>query len=194
MTDNMDLSDTWPIVPCYNESQVIREVLEYVRETFPNIVAINDGSSDNSSLEIHRVGAHLVSHPVSLGQGAAIQTGMEYARAQADLKHFVTFDADGQYQVKDVVAMVQRLRTEPIDIIVGTRSGRRRTEDDQMPLIKRTVLKTVVMLPPRTRRLGFTDAHNSLRAFNRTVAEQLNLRMNGVSHTSEFVGVMDSRG
>ena len=53
MTDNMDFSDTWLIVPCYNEGQVIREVLEHARETFPNIVAVNDGSSDNSSLEIH---------------------------------------------------------------------------------------------------------------------------------------------
>ena len=113
--------DTWLIVPCYNEGQVIQEVLASARETFPNIVAVNDGSRDNSAQAIHAAGAHLVNHPVNLGQGAAIQTGVEYARAQPGAKYFVTFDADGQHQVKDVKRMIHRLRTEPIDIVVGTR-------------------------------------------------------------------------
>lgn len=189
-----DFSDTWLIVPCYNEGQVIREVLENALQTFPNIVAVNDGSADDSGLQIHLSGAHLVNHPVNLGQGAAIQTGVEYARAQPGAQYFVTFDADGQHQVKDVVAMVERLRSEPVDIIVGTRFGRPRAEEDQVPLIKRIVLKTVVALSPRTRRLGLTDAHNGLRVFNRTVAEQMNLRMNGMSHASEIVELMDRRG
>ena len=186
--------DVWLVVPCFNEGTVIEEVLAAARETFPNVVAVDDGSADDSAAAIHRAGAHLVRHPVNLGQGAAIQTGVEYARAQPGARYFVTFDADGQHQVKDVLAMVQRLRTEPIDIVVGTRFGRPRGEDDQVPLIKRLVLRTVVMLSPRTRRLGLTDAHNGLRAFNRRVAEDLNLRMNGMSHASEFVELMDSRG
>ncbi|GAA1734019.1 Glycosyl transferase family 2 [Dietzia kunjamensis subsp. schimae] len=186
--------DVWLIVPCFNEGTVIEEVLRSARGTFPNIVAVDDGSADNSAAAIHRAGAHLVRHPVNLGQGAAIQTGVEYARAQPGARYFVTFDADGQHQVKDVLAMVGRLRSEPVDIVVGTRFGRPRRDDDQVPLIKRLVLRTVVLLSPRTRRLGLTDAHNGLRVFNRRVAEDLNLRMNGMSHASEFVELMDSRG
>ncbi|MBB0991847.1 MULTISPECIES: glycosyltransferase family 2 protein [Dietzia] len=186
--------DVWLIVPCFNEGTVIEEVLRSARGTFPNIVAVDDGSADNSATAIHRAGAHLVRHPVNLGQGAAIQTGVEYARAQPGARYFVTFDADGQHQVKDVLAMVERVRSEPVDIVVGTRFGRPRRDDDQVPLIKRLVLRTVVLLSPRTRRLGLTDAHNGLRVFNRRVAEDLNLRMNGMSHASEFVELMDSRG
>ncbi|MFN7244725.1 MAG: glycosyltransferase, partial [Dietzia cercidiphylli] len=122
------------------------------------------------------------------------QTGVEYARAQPGARYFVTFDADGQHQVKDVLAMVERVRDEPVDIVVGTRFGRPRSEGDQVPLIKRIVLKTGVMLSPRTPRRGLTDAHNGLRVFNRRVADDLNLRMNGMSHASEFVELMDSRG
>ncbi|KAA0917944.1 glycosyltransferase family 2 protein [Dietzia sp. ANT_WB102] len=186
--------DVWLIVPCFNEGSVIEDVLRSALETFPNIVAVDDGSADNSAVAIHRAGAHLVRHPVNLGQGAAIQTGVEYARAQPGARYFVTFDADGQHQVKDVLAMVGRLRAEPVDIIVGTRFGRPRGGDDQVPLIKRLVLRTVVLLSPRTRRLGLTDAHNGLRVFNRRVADDLNLRMNGMSHASEFVELMDSHG
>ena len=184
--------DTWLIVPCYNEGQVIQEVLASARETFPNIVGVNDGSADDSAAQIRAAGAHLVDHPVNLGQGAAIQTGVEYARKQPGAEFFVTFDADGQHQVKDVVRMIERLRTEPLDIIVGTRFAGQ--ENSQVPWIKRAVLKTVVMLSPRTKKLGLTDAHNGLRAFNRKVAEEMNIRMNGMSHASEIVSMIDQHG
>ena len=190
----MQNQDTWLIIPCFNEGTVIGDVIRHARETVPNIVAVNDGSSDNSAEEIHKAGAHLVNHPVNLGQGAAIQTGVEYARAQPGARYFVTFDADGQHQVKDVVAMLERLRNEPVDIIVGTRFGRPRSADDQVPWIKRLVLKTVVLLSPRTRKLGLSDAHNGLRVFGKKVADELNIRMNGMSHASEFVAQMDERG
>lgn len=190
---SQDFQDTWLIIPCFNEGTVIQDVIESARETFPNIVAVNDGSKDASAERIHAGGAHLVNHPVNLGQGASIQTGIEYARKQPGAQYFVTFDADGQHQVKDVVAMISRLRTEPLDIIVGTRFGRPRAEDDQVPWIKRVVLKTVVLLSPTTRKLGLTDAHNGLRVFNRTVAEEINIRMNGMSHASEIVTMIADR-
>lgn len=192
MDTSHDFSDTWLVVPCYNEGQVIQDVITQARLTFPNIVAVNDGSADNSADAIRASGAHLVNHPVNLGQGAAIQTGVEYARAQPGAQYFVTFDADGQHQVKDVVAMVERLRAEPLDIIVGTRFAGQ--DNSQVPWIKRVVLKTVVMFSPRTKRLGLTDAHNGLRAFTRRVAEEMNIRMNGMSHASEIVAMIDQLG
>ncbi|KAB1504480.1 glycosyltransferase [Corynebacterium sp. 320] len=183
-----DNRDVWLIIPCYNEATVIGDVIRNALPTFPNIVAVNDGSADHSATEIHRAGAHLTNHPVNLGQGAAIQTGVEYARNQPGARYFVTFDADGQHQVKDVVRMLERLRTEEVDIITGTRFGGQ--DNSQVPLLKRIVLKTVVLLSPTTRKLGLSDAHNGLRVFNKRVADDLNLRMNGMSHASEFVTAM----
>ena len=185
-------SDTWLIVPCYNEGSVIFDVLSHARETFPNIVAVNDGSRDDSAAQIRAAGAHLVNHPVNLGQGAAIQTGVEYARAQPGAQFFVTFDADGQHQEKDVVRMIERLRAEPVDILVGTRFAGQ--DNSQVPWIKRMVLKTVVLLSPSSRKLGLTDAHNGLRAFNKRVADEMNIRMNGMSHASEIVTMIDKCG
>ena len=52
-----DFSDTWLVVPCYNEGTVIQDVLENARKTFPNIVAVNDGSQDDSARRIHAAGA-----------------------------------------------------------------------------------------------------------------------------------------
>ena len=66
----------------------------------------------------------MVRHPVNLGQGAAIQTGVEYARSRPGAAVFATFDADGQHRVKDVVRMIDRLAAEDLDIVIGTRFAR----------------------------------------------------------------------
>ncbi|AOS60983.1 glycosyltransferase family 2 protein [Actinoalloteichus hymeniacidonis] len=185
-----DYDDVWLIVPVYNEAQVIREVVQNARLTFPNIVCVDDGSRDASVSEIRQSGAHLVRHPVNLGQGASLQTGIEYARTQPGAKYFVTFDADGQHRVEDVVRMIDRLRKEPVDILVGTRFH---GDTSHIPWIKRLVLKTVVALSPRTRRLKLTDAHNGLRAFNKTVADGLDITINGMGHASEIIAIIDRK-
>jgi len=183
--------DVWLVIPVYNEAPVIAAVVGAALRTFPNIVCVDDGSSDGSAERIACSGARLVRHPVNLGQGAAIQTGVEYARRQPGARFFVTFDADGQHQIDDVLRMVRRLRTEPVDIVVGTRF---QGEDSRIPLLKRVVLKAAVKLSPRSRRLGLTDAHNGLRAFNRTVADGLDITSNGMGHAPEIVEMIDVRG
>ena len=179
-----DQRDVWLVVPVYNEAPVIADVVRDVRATFPNVVCVDDGSKDRSAEQIRLSGAHLVRHPVNLGQGAALQTGIDYARSQPGAQYFVTFDADGQHQVKDVERMVERLRHEPLDIVLGTRFH---GDTDHIPFLKRFVLKTVVLLSPALRKLKLTDAHNGLRAFNRTVAEGMNITLNGMGHASQIV-------
>lgn len=189
-SQGQDFSDCWLIIPCFNEGSVIRQVIENARQTFPNIVAVNDGSADDSAAQIHAAGAWLVNHPVNLGQGASLQTGIEFARSQPGAKYFCTFDADGQHQVKDVIAMLNKLKNENLDIVIGTRFGENSPKESEVPLLKRIVLQTVVFLSPTTRKLGLTDAHNGLRVFNKHVADNLNLRMSGMSHASEFVDII----
>ncbi|HEX5405435.1 MAG TPA: glycosyltransferase family 2 protein [Pseudonocardiaceae bacterium] len=184
----VDNADVWLIIPVYNEATVIGDVVRGVLRTFPNVVCVDDGSKDGSAGQIRTSGAHLVQHPINLGQGGALQTGIEYAREQPGAEYFVTFDADGQHQVEDALGMVERLRTEPLDIIVGTRFH---GDTSHIPLAKRLVLRTVVALSPRLRRLNLTDAHNGLRAFNRTVATHMEIRLSGMGHASEIVEMID---
>ena len=177
--------DVWIILPAFNEAQVIGEVIADLRGVFSHVVCVDDGSSDDTADLALRAGAHLVPHPVNLGQGAAIQTGVEYARRQPGAAVFVTFDADGQHRVKDVLAMIDRLSRGDVDVVVGTRFAG--TTISQTPPLKRLILRTAAALSPSSHQLGLTDAHNGLRVFNRTVADHLNLTMNGMSHAGEFV-------
>ncbi len=127
-------------------------------------------------------------HPVNLGQGAAIQTGVEYARKQPGAAVFATFDADGQHRVKDVIRMIDRLSAEDVDLVIGTRFADPGVVS-RTPLLKRLVLRSAAALSRRSRKLGLTDAHNGLRVFNKTVADGLNLTMSGMSHADEFIAL-----
>jgi len=176
--------DAWIVVPAFNEAGVIGDVIGAVRSVFTNVVCVDDGSADGTGDIALRAGAHLVSHPVNLGQGAAIQTGVEYARSRPGARVFATFDADGQHRVEDLVTMIDRLRRDDVDIVIGTRFG---AGVSRPPLLKRVVLQTAVRLSPRGRALGLTDSNNGLRVFNKTVADGLDITMNGMSHATEFV-------
>ena len=181
------LSETrnvWIVVPAFNEAGVIGEVIADLRSVFSNVVCVDDGSGDDTGEVALRAGAHLVRHPVNLGQGAAIQTGVEYARRQPGAQVFATFDADGQHRVKDLVTMIDRLGTGDVDLVIGTRFG---PGVSRPPLLKRVVLQTATRLSPRGRKLGLTDTNNGLRVFNKTVADGLDITMNGMSHATEFI-------
>lgn len=183
--------DTWLIVPVYNEEPVIEQVIRDTLESFPNIVCVDDGSRDASAERVARTGAHLVRHPINLGQGAALQTGIEYARSRPGARYFVTFDADGQHQVADVRRMLGRLREGSADMVVGTRF---RSSARHIPRSKRLLLRTVVALSPRLRKLRLTDAHNGLRVFGRTVADTMHITCNGMGHASEIVAMAAKNG
>ncbi len=180
--------DTWVIIPVYNEVAVIAQVVADLRATFRNIVCVDDGSTDGSAAQIATTAAHLVRHPINLGQGAALQTGLCYALARPGGRFFVTFDADGQHRVADAARMVDTARSEAVDTVLGSRFLGQR--GDRVPPLKRVVLRVAVALSPVARKMHLTDAHNGLRVFNRAVAAQLRIRMNGMAHASEIVSLL----
>jgi polyprenyl-phospho-N-acetylgalactosaminyl synthase len=184
--------DVWIVIPAFNEATVIGDVIADVRSVFGNVVCVDDGSRDDTGHSALRAGAHVVRHPVNLGQGAAIQTGVEYARSRPGAAVFATFDADGQHRVKDVVRMIDRLIAEDLDIVIGTRFADHAPE--QMPALRRVLFPLIAKLSPASRKLGLTDAHNGLRVFDRAVADGLNLTMNGMAHASEFIALIVENG
>lgn len=181
MSDN---DDVWIVIPVYNEAAVVADVVNHVRQTFPNVVCIDDGSADDSAARVLGTGAHLVRHPVNLGQGAALETGLRYALAREGAQYFVTFDADGQHQVQDVVRMLDVARSGAADVVLGSRFL---GTSESVPWLKQIVLRAAVLLSPTSRRLHLTDAHNGLRVFNRSVVERMRITIEGMAHASEIV-------
>ncbi|HSX07912.1 MAG TPA: glycosyltransferase family 2 protein [Candidatus Saccharimonadales bacterium] len=178
-------ADTYVIIPVYNEGQVIEAVAKKVLKKFKNVVCVNDGSRDDSALAIERSGAKLVSHPVNLGQGGALQTGIEFALLDPNAKYFVTFDADGQHGLDDVETMLAYARKHPdVDAVLGSRFL---GKAENITPLKKLTLKAAVLFSNMTTGLQLTDAHNGLRVFNRRVAEALDITMSDMAHASEII-------
>ncbi len=184
----MSTNDVYIIIPVYNEGGVIAEVIKNTQKTFKNVICIDDGSKDDSAKKIEKAGAYLLRHPINMGQGAALQTGVEFARSFEDARYFATFDADGQHRVEDVLAMVKELRNGEVDIVLGSRFLGRDAEN--IPKIKKIILRLAIKFSNATSGIKLTDTHNGLRVFNRNVAENLQITMSDMAHASEFLEII----
>lgn len=176
--------DVWLIIPLYNEASVIADVVRDARQTFPNVVCVDDGSSDDGGAAAHGAGAHLVTHPINLGQGAALQTGFDYALSQPGMRWVVTFDADGQHQTSDVTDMLDLAQRDNLDLVFGSRFLDDRTEAGTL---KKIVLRLAVAYTNMTTHTRLTDAHNGLRVLSKDVVGRLNITQNRMAHASELV-------
>jgi polyprenyl-phospho-N-acetylgalactosaminyl synthase len=167
----------------YSEENVIKKVLDEVSAHFENIVAVDDGSQDSTYEKASKTKATVLKHPINLGQGAAIQTGIEYALQDTSAKYFITFDSDGQHSIKDAEKMLKILKTENVDIVLGSRF----LEEGELPFTKKVFLKSAILFRNFFSSTKLTDIHNGLRAFNRTVAENLEISVAGMAHASEII-------
>jgi glycosyltransferase involved in cell wall biosynthesis len=186
----MTKHDVWIVIPGFNEGRVIANTIASVGDWLPNVVVVDDGSSDNTGQEALRAGAHLVRHSINLGQGAALGTGIRYALLQ-DARRIITFDADGQHQPKDIEVLLKVARENGADVVLGSRFL---GQTSNMPAARRWLLKFATAYTRLTTGLRLTDAHNGLRLFNRKAAEQLRIRQNRMAHASELLDWLGSSG
>ncbi len=112
------------IIPCYNEQDTIREIIEQVRKVplRTELVVINDGSTDASGKILAGMdaeGLQVISHPNNIGKGAALSSG--FAVAKGDI--FVIQDADLEYDPMDLPDLLEPIRKGVADVVYGTRFG-----------------------------------------------------------------------
>jgi glycosyltransferase involved in cell wall biosynthesis len=147
---------------------------------FGGVVCVDDGSADDSASIARGAGATVLRHPVNLGMGAALQTGLTWALRDERHQYFVTFDADGQHRAADALRMVDRARNEDLDVVLGTRFSTGRA--DGIPRARRLVLSAAVRFTRMTTGLALTDAHNGLRVLNRHAASSIRFTLSGMAH------------
>lgn len=179
------------VVPMYNEGEAIAAVVTDLLQTFPHVVCVDDGSRDDSAQQAAWSGARVVRHAQNLGQGAALQTGIEFATRQPGIRWVVTFDADGQHRVSDAIEMVALARRQELDVVLGSRFL---GSSSTVPAARRALLKAAVLFTRVTSRLSVTDAHNGLRVLSRSAAQQIRITLDGMAHASEIVEQVASRG
>jgi glycosyltransferase involved in cell wall biosynthesis len=174
--------DVVVIVRVYNEAPVVGGVISELVAAGLSVIAIDDASTDGSADEIDKTGALRVSHPINLGAGGALQTGLEAAQRLTDARYIACFDADGQHQVSDLLGMIAKIR-EGYDVVMGSRFLDGRTK---MSPVRRLILRTAAKVSNRGSHNRLTDAHNGLRLVTREVASATRLSHAGMAYASEL--------
>lgn len=180
----MPNEDVAILVPVYNEARVVGDVVAGLTEHVGHVVCVDDGSTDASAEAAGRAGAIVLRHATNLGQGAALQTAIDHALTLPGVRYLVTFDADGQHQLDDALAMVDLARTEDLAVVFGSRFLDERT---QAGFLKKLILKTAVWVTNQSTGMRLTDAHNGLRVIRTDAARGVHLTQNRMAHASEIV-------
>lgn len=177
-------SKVFIIIPSFNEGIVIRQTILGLDGKY-NIVVVDDASTDNTDLMISDLPIYYLKHPINLGQGASLQTGMEFALKEgADIA--VHFDADGQHNQDDIERFIHKLQNENLDIVLGSRFIKRE-HTNLVPPFKRLILRIARLLNGLMTGMWLTDAHNGFRVMNRKSLKLIRLKENRMAHATEIL-------
>lgn len=184
----MNLLDIWIVIGAYNEEFSIGNVVNDLKSIGYSVVVVDDGSSDQTFVTALRAGSDVVIHPFNLGQGAALQTGIEYALRRG-ANFVVTFDADGQHAPTDIMKMLGVLEATKSDIVCGSRFlGAAKN----IPSSRTALLKLAVLFGNVTTGMKMTDAHNGLRVMTADCARRVRISQNRMAHASEIISIISS--
>ncbi|BCX42408.1 MULTISPECIES: glycosyltransferase family 2 protein [Stenotrophomonas] len=181
---SLEYSNVAVVIPAYNEGSAIKDTIHAIPGNFPKIIVIDDGSRDDTRERVRETRATLIRHPINLGQGAGLQTGIDAALLDPAIEYIVTFDADGQHRIEDVESMLAYAVQHKVQIVMGSRFLGKAIN---MPRMKRIILKAAVWFSNVTSGVHLTDTHNGLRVIHRSAAERLKLELPDFSHASEIV-------
>ena len=182
---------TFVVIPSYNEGAALKDVVASVLACGYEAVVVDDGSEVPAARQLDGLKCHCLRHALNLGQGAALQTGMDYARRHgADA--VVHFDADGQHDVADIPRFLAELEGGA-DVVLGSRFLRS-ADIAAIPRGRRLMLRLARFVNGVFTGLWLTDAHNGFRALNRKALAVIDLHENRMAHATEILSQIRKHG
>ena len=180
---NSVFSDILIIMPAYNEESKIKEVIsDLFSAGFTDIVVIDDGSHDNTCKEVQKTKATLLKHPINIGLGGALATGLEFAR-QNNFEYAITVDSDGQHAINDVKKIAVEVKKNKHDFIIGSRLKSMKNVNALRFYGNHLMdLATAVLCGKY-----FQDTQSGLRAFNKNGIFNIKPTSSGYEVSSEII-------
>jgi glycosyltransferase involved in cell wall biosynthesis len=172
------------VIPVYNENEaVVLRVLKDLEPLGHFLVVIDDGS--DKAIKIGGVKNLIVlRHRINLGQGAALQTGFDYAlKKNADF--VVTFDADGQHLPEDITSLIEPVEKGRADVVLGSRFLS--PFPNKVPWNRKLLLQVARYINYLFTGVLLSDAHNGLRVFNRKALQKIRITENRMAHATEII-------
>ena len=190
MSHHINPKEVFVVIPAYNENAIIQPVIQELLPFKYNIAVVDDGSSKSLFHLLNKMPVFFIRHKVNLGQGAALQTGIEFALSK-QAKYIVTFDADGQHEASDIEKLLLYLINEKVDIVSGSRFLEGSSHN--MSSGRKILLQIARYVNFIFTGLLLTDAHNGLRAMTREAAQKIKITENGMAHATEILNQINKR-
>jgi len=172
------------VIPAHNEEKTIVEVINKVKPLVDEIVIVDDGSNDQTYQLAEQQGVTVLKHLINRGQGAALQTGNQYALKKGG-EIIVHFDADGQFLAEEIREIVQPLKQGEAEVVFGSRFLEKKSE---IPWFKKQIIIPLARLANKLI-IGFslTDPQSGFRALSRKATEIIQIENDGMAHCSEIL-------
>jgi glycosyltransferase involved in cell wall biosynthesis len=173
----------WIVIPAYNESAVISDVIHEIRHSgYSNIIVVDDGSKDDTQKRAQQAGARALKQRLNRGKGAATKTGIEAAKLLgADI--IITLDGDGQHDPHDIPALIRPILRNRSDVVLGSRL----IDPKGMPVYKILHNRISNLLVWYFYGLYVTDSQSGFRAYSRHAAEVINTSTDRYEYDSEVI-------
>lgn len=172
------------LVPAYNESGNIENVIKSLLPFVDRVVVIDDGSDDDTTKHAKSSGAVVLVHPINLGQGAALETGHIYARREG-ASGVIHFDGDGQFDPQDIIKAREILDSGEVDVVLGSRFL---GNNPGVPWFKRFVILPLARhINHLFTGIKLSDAHNGFRAFSSKALKHIRITHNRMAHATEIL-------
>lgn len=183
----MNTNDVYIIIPAKDEGTRIGKVISKVQdEGFHNIIVVNDGSSDDTKMVAANLGVTVLTHYVCLGAGAATQTGMDYAvRQNANI--VVTIDGDDQHCPTDIKALVQKMRMDKLDVVIGSRFL---NKENEVPFVRILFNKIGNIFTGLLTGLFVTDSQSGFKAMHARFVKKSKINLNGYEFCTEIINLI----
>ncbi len=153
------------IIPAYNEEKTIYKVAKNTLK-YSEVIVIDDGSTDQTSIKAKDSGALVVRHETNLGKGAAIKTGLKKA-LENKYKIFVIMDGDGQHDPEHIPFLISEM--ENADFIIGSRFKEKIPKN--MPLQRKFSNKLTTKIIKYITGYNLTDSQSGFRCISNTAAQ-----------------------
>ena len=177
--------EVFVVIPAYREGAVLRDTVASLVPLGYQVVVVDDGSDDGMDSQLEGLPVHYLRHPINLGQGAALQTGTSYSLDQG-AEIIVHFDADGQHPVEQIPSLLEPIRSDVADVVLGSRFLDPR-DLELVPAKKRVALRIGILVSGILTGVWLSDTHNGFRALNKKAAQKIELRENRFAHATEFL-------
>lgn len=125
ITVGVEENEVCAVIPTYQNAKTLLQVVADVHRVVDTVFVVDDGSNDGTAALLDKATGNerpekVLTHPKNCGKGAALKTGLTYARQQG-FRYAVTVDADGQHRADDIPALLKAVEEEPDALAIGSR-------------------------------------------------------------------------